>query len=344
MSFEKGLFDGFETYTLKNKNGMEVTILSIGASVISALVPDRDGKKRDVVLGYGSAKGYLNTDAYFGAVCGRFAFRIADASVEISGKEYKLTCNEGNYTIHGGSENPCAMTEFDYKSNTDNSVTLTRFLPDGENGFPGNMTIDVTYTLSDENGIRISYFATSDKDTVINLSNHTYFNLDGHASGSVEGHIMTMNADTFAPIDENIMFYGKVVPVTPVFDFRKPKEIGRDINSGDHQLELAGGYDHAWTVRTNGKTPVACTEVYCPESGINLTVKTNSPIVHLYTGNYLPGNNTAGKDGTVYVKRGGFCLETGFYSNCVKFPELGMGFLKKDEVFDYETEFKFDVK
>lgn len=345
MSFEKGNYGGYELFTLKNKNGMQADILSVGASIVNLIVPDKDGKFRDVMLGYANGEDYRKPGPNHGAVCGRVANRIENAEFEMNGKIYKTSVNmNGQHTIHGGGEEQLARRVFTLKASTDNSVTLTCLLPDGENGFPGNMTVDVTYTLSDENGLKISYLASADADTVINLTNHAYFNLRGHASGDVHDHIMTMYADTYAPQNDNKMVFGALHPLPEEFDFRAPKAFGVDIDKDHKQLGLAGGYDHAWTVRNDGKNMVKCTEVYCPESGINMSVLTNSPTILLYTGNGLPGVDYPAKDGATYARRGAFCLETGFYPNCLKFPQFNQGFLKLGEVFDYETEYVFDVK
>ena len=345
MSFEKGMYGNLELFTLKNKNGMQADIISVGASIVNLFVPDKDGKVRDVVLGYANGEDYLKPGPNHGAVCGRVANRIENAEFELNGKTIKVPANmKGIHMLHGGADEPLARRIFTEKEHTENSVTLTALLPDGENGFPGNMTVDVKYTLSDDNGLKLSYIASCDADTVINLTNHAYFNLRGHAAGSIHDHIMTMYADTYAPQAPHGMVYGVLHPLPEEFDFRAPKEIGRDIDNDHEQLKLAGGYDHAWTVRNNGRELVTCTEVYCPESGINMTVKTNSPTVLLYTGNSLPGVDYPAKDGATYERRGALCLETGFYPNCLKFPQFMQGYLKKSEVFDYETEYVFDVK
>ncbi|MBQ8004508.1 MAG: galactose mutarotase [Oscillospiraceae bacterium] len=345
MSFEKGMYGSLELFTLKNKNGMQVDIISAGASIVNLLVPDKDGKVRDVVLGYANGEDYLKPGPNHGAVCGRVANRIENAEFELNGRTIKVPANmKGIHMLHGGADEPLARRIFTEKAHTENSVTITALLPDGENGFPGNMTVDVTYTLSDGNGLKLSYIASCDADTVINLTNHAYFNLRGHASGNIHDHIMTMYADTYAPQAPHGMVYGVLHPLPEEFDFRAPKAIGKDIDNDHEQLKLAGGYDHAWTVRNNGRELVTCTEVYCPESGINMTVKTNSPTVLLYTGNSLPGVDYPAKDGAVYERRGALCLETGFYPNCLKFPQFMQGYLKKGEVFDYETEYVFDVK
>lgn len=345
MSFEKGMYANLESFTLTNKKGMKVTLVSAGASILNLFVPDKDGKVRDVVLGYANGEDYLKPGPCHGAVCGRVANRIENAEFQLNGKTIKVPANmEGKHMLHGGEDEPLSRRIFTEKGHTENSVTLTACLPDGENGFPGNMTVDVKYTLSDDNGLKLSYIASCDEDTVINLTNHAYFNLSGHAAGSIHDHIMTMYADTYAPQAANGMVYGALHPLPEELDFRTPKAIGRDIDNDHEQLKLAAGYDHAWTVRNNGRELVICTEVYCPESGINMTVKTNSPTVLLYTGNFLPGCDYPAKDGAVYERRGALCLETGFYPNCLKFPQFMQGYLKCGEVFDYETEYVFDVK
>ena len=345
MSFEKGNYGTLELFTLKNKNGMVARILSAGASIVDLLVPDKNGNLRDVVLGYANGEDYLKPGPKHGAVCGRVANRIENAEFELNGKLYKLPPNfKDVHMIHGGADKPLAHRTFDLKANTENSVTLTTLLADGENGFPGNMTVDVTYTLSDDNGLKISYLASADADTVINLTNHAYFNLRGHDAGCIHDHILTMYADTYAPQGDNGMVYGALHLLPEEFDFRSPKAIGKDIDRDHKQLALARGYDHAWTVRNDGKNLVTCTEVYCPESGITMAVKTNSPTVLLYTGNGLPGVDYPAKGGATYESRGAFCLETGFYPNCLKCPEFNQGYLKCGEVFDYETEYVFGVK
>ena len=337
-----GSIGGKEVYsfTLTNKNGTTAEILNYGGIVRKLIY-----KGVDVVLGRDSIEEYQNNEGYFAALIGRNSNRIAGAQFELNGKTYKLFANDGRNNLHGGKDGfDKKIWEAEMTDGDEPSLVLTTSAFDGEEGFPGNVSVKVTYTLTADNALVIHYEGQSDADTVLNMTNHAYFNLRGHAAGSIHDHIMTMYADTYAPQAPHGMVYGVLHPLPEEFDFRAPKEIGRDIDNDHEQLKLAGGYDHAWTVRNNGRELVTCTEVYCPESGINMTVKTNSPTVLLYTGNSLPGVDYPAKDGATYGRRGALCLETGFYPNCLKFPQFMQGYLKKGEIFDYETEYVFDVK
>lgn len=337
-------FGPLKLYTISNSKGTTAKITTAGAAIVSLFVEDKNGDMRDIVLGYRDGESYLLPGPNHGAVCGRVANRIENAEITVGGKYYKLPVNyNGSHMLHGGPK-PLAQKVFDVVSASDNEITLRAFLPDGENGFPGNMTVDVTYTMTEENGIRIHYIASCDADTVINLTNHAYFNLRGHAAGNIEDHVLTMHADTFAPLKENFMVYGALIPVSKEFDFRSPMRIGEHVNDDHPQLKITGGYDHAWTVRNEGRKLVNCTEVYCPESGIYMKVNTNSPTILLYTGNSLPGVEYPAKDGAVYKKRDAFCLETGFYPNALKFPQFNQGYLNRGETFDYTTEYVFGIK
>lgn len=345
MSFKKEGFGSCELYTLTNARGTTAKITNIGAAIVSLFVRDRNDELRDVVLGYENAEDYLKPGPNHGAVCGRVANRIEDAVFTLNGREYKLKPNfQERHVLHGGFE-PLSQRVFSLEASGEDYLTLRCFLPDGENGFPGNMTVDVKYTLTEDDTLRIHYIAVCDEDTVINLTNHAYFNLRGHDAGEIHDHIMTIYADTYAPLGENGMVYGALLPVPREFDFRKPMPVGKYIDApGIRQLEIAGGYDHAWTVRNDGDAVVLCADVYCEESGIAMSVGTNSPTVLLYAGNSMPGVDYAGKGGAEYIRRGALCLETGFYPNALRFPEFGQGYLKKGETFDYTTEYSFSVK
>ncbi len=345
MSVKKETVKDLEVYTITTSDGSYARVTNIGACILNLVVPNKKGEMVDVLLGYENLDDYKVPGSNHGAVCGRFANRIEDARFTIGDKEYILEPNYNEiHMLHGG-HNPISRRMFTLVAETENSITLRTLLPDGENGFPGNMTVDVIYTFDENKCLSLHYIASCDADSVVSLTNHAYFNLNGHRSGNVHEHIMQINADTYAPLKENFMVYGTLLPVDSVFDFRTPKKIGRDIETpGNRQLEIAGGYDHAWTVRNDGKNLVNCANVYSEESGIHMAVDTNSPTVLVYTGNKLPGFEFEVKGGGRYVKRGGVCLETGFYPNALRFPEFGQGYIKKGEVFDYTTTYTFSVK
>ena len=328
-------------FTLTNKNGLETRITTYGGIVVSLKTPDRSGALADIVLGFDSLDGYLAApNPFFGALVGRYANRIAHARFALNGVEYKLEKNNGENSLHGGSRG------FDKRVWTarelpDGGLELTYLSKDGEEGFPGSLMVRATYHLTDANELRIDYAATTDKPTVVNLTNHSYFNLKGQGSGDVLSHVVTFNADRFTPVDAGLIPTGEVRPVagTP-FDFRKPASIGSRIDQNDEQLKLGRGYDHNFVInRAAGSGPILAARVEEPSSGRVLEVLTTEPGVQFYTANGL--GNLHGKSGAVYGRRAGFCLETQHFPdspNQLKFPSTE---LQPSRKFQSTTVFRF---
>ncbi|OLC98071.1 MAG: galactose-1-epimerase [Acidobacteria bacterium] len=337
-----------DLYLLKNKNGVEVAITTYGGAVVSLKVSDRNGKLGDVVLGYDSLEGYENDKAYLGAIVGRYANRIAHAQFILDGKTYTLAKNNGENSLHGGIKgfNKKVWTAKAIPGKYDQSLELSYLSKDGEEGFPGNLKVTVTYMLMDSNKLRIEYSATTDKKTVVNLTNHSYFNLAGPGSGDILGHILQIEADKFTPVDSNLIPTGELRDVagTP-FDFRKPTAIGGRIDSDDEQIKLGGGYDHNFVLRSwekpSGGTPVA--RVVERKSGRVLEVWTTLPGMQLYTGNFLDGT-TKGKGGIAYTRRSAFCLETQYYPNSPNQPKFPSPVLRPGEHYHAMTLYKFSVE
>jgi aldose 1-epimerase len=323
------------TYTLKNKN-VEARITTYGGRLVSLRAPDRNGAIADVVLGFDSLAGYLaNPAPFFGALIGRYANRIGGARFTLNGAEYKLEKNDGANSLHGGSHG-FDKAVWTARELTDGGLELTYLSKDTEEGYPGSLTATAIYHLTDAAELRIDYAATTDKTTVVNLTNHTYFNLKGT---DVLGHLMTLNADRFTPVDAGLIPTGELRPVngTP-FDFRKPTAIGARIGQNDEQLKLAKGYDHNWVLNGSGLRLAAHVEE--PTTGRVLEVRTTEPGVQFYTGNFLDGSIT-GKGGTVYARRSGFCLETQHFPDSPNHPKFPSTVLKPGSEFHSTTIFKF---
>ncbi len=324
-------------YTLENKAGMKVRVTDYGAALVSIVVPDRAGTMRDILLGFDNVTGYENHTAYFGAVVGRNANRIADARVTIQGTVYQLDQNDHENNLHSGS-NGIDKKIWQVKDYTQQTITLTCTSADLEQGFPGNMEIAVTYNLTDDNALEIHYKAVSDQDTVANFTNHAYFNLGGHDSGNILNQELSIHASCFTPVkDAKAIPTGKIVSVekTPM-DFRKAKKIGRDINCGDTQLAYGGGYDHNYVLdKTEEGMYVCMAEAYSDDTGIAMRAYTDRPCVQLYTGNFIGRQN--GKQGAVYDDRHGFCLEAQVTPNA---PAL----LKAGEAYAARTSYQFYLK
>lgn len=335
--------NGTALYTLTNTNGMEVCITNYGGRIVSVMVPDRDGKFRDVVLGYDNISDYMNTDNNFGAAIGRYANRINQGRIVIDGTEYQLPQNNYGHCLHGGPEGWFSKV-FKAEQPDGRTLRLTLDSPDGEAGFPGNVKAAVTYTLSDDNSLRIDYTAETDKATVINMTNHSYFNLSGNPAVPATDHIMYINADSFTPVDSTFMTTGEIVPVagTPM-DFTVPKEIGRDIDADYIQLKNGLGYDHNWVLNTAGNDSEVAASLYSPASGILLEVLTNEPGIQVYTGNFLDGSLT-GKKGIAYGHRASVCLETQHYPDTPNKPEWPSVLLRPGEKYHSICTFRFSVK
>ena len=341
-SFGK-LADGtaVDLYTLKSSS-VEVGLITYGARIVSIKTADRAGKVADVALGYSSIDGYVaDTKTYVGSVVGRYGNRIAAGKFSLDGKQYTIPLNNGANTLHGGT------TGFDKKvwaaKEIPAGVEFTVVSPDGDMGYPGALTAHVKYTLVGD-ALHIDYTATTDKDTVLNLTNHAYFNLSGESSGLILGEDMMIPADHYTPVDSGLIPTGELAPVagTP-FDFRKSTEIGKRINDDNAQLKLGGGYDHNWVL--NGKMGELhlAARVYDPATGRVLTVTTTEPGVQFYSGNSIPGTYQ-GKGGVVYVKNAGFCLETQHFPDSPNHPAFPTTVLKPGHTMHSTTIFAFTVE
>lgn len=332
-----------EIYTLTNKNGAEARIMTYGATVVSLRVPDRDGHLADVVLGYDGLDGYVKRGNYFGCIVGRYGNRIGEARFSLDGKEYCLAKNDGPNTLHGGNR---GFDKYPWSAREagPQSLELSMLSPDGDEGYPGALSVTVTYTLSDQNELRIEYSATTDKPTVVNLTNHSYFNLAGQGSGDVLGHVVTILSGRFTPVSATLIPTGELKPVagTP-FDFRQPHAIGERIGNDDQQLKYGNGYDHNWVLDRSGASPSLAARAEEPKSGRVMEVYTTEPAMQLYTGNFLDGTIT-GKGGNVYGSRHAFCMETQHYPDAPNQPEFPSTTLKPGERYQTTTIYKFAVK
>lgn len=336
--------EAINLYTITNKNGVKVNIANFGAAVQSLLVPDKDRNYADVVLGYDSLQGYEHDDFYIGTVVGRYANRIAGGNVEIDGKKYQITTKEGGFHHHGGKVGfNKKIWEARFFADSDSvGVQLTYLSVDGEEGFPGNLITTVTYTLNNANQFMVEYKAVTDKTTILNLTQHTYFNLAGHNSGSILGHELMLPYQYYLPVNAMQVPKGDAENVkgTP-FDFTHFKTIGRDINVANKQLELSKGYDHSWVVKSERSNElVLAAKVFEPESGRKLNVYTTEPAIHLYTGNFLDGS--PGKGNSPYNFREGFCLETQNYPDSPNHPDFPSSVLNPGDTFRSKTVFEFD--
>lgn len=344
QSFEKTIFQkNTHLFVLRNTNGAYLALTDYGARVVSILIPDKYGNLTDVALGYNNIDSYLNSaEPYFGATIGRYANRIANGQFELNGKKYILTKNNNSNSLHGGPEGFHHKVWDRRLSFQRNTIDFYLFSPDGEEGFPGDLRVHVNYTLTDDNEIIITYRAQANKDTILNLTNHTYFNLNGEGKESILNHKLKINSPSYLPINNNMIPLGaKEFVHNTAFDFRKYKAIGKDIGSSDEQLKIANGYDHTYINTLNISSAIA--EVFSSKSGILMEVFTSEPGVQLYTGNFLESKEN-GKSGTPYDQYSGFCLETQHYPdspNQVNFPST---ILKKDEEFHSKTIYKFSLK
>ncbi len=343
-------FDQIRLYTLRNASGMVVKITNYGAIVTSIIVPDRNGGFDDVALGYNDVQDYINAvdKPYFGAIVGRYGNRIAKGSFTVDGETYSLAINNSPNHLHGGviGYDKVVWTAFPTAGDGWQGLTLTYLSKDKEEGYPGNLSIRVTYKLTDSNELSMDYHATTDKATPINLTQHTYFNLKGEGNGDILGHELMLNASHYTPVDATLIPTGEIAPVagTP-FDFTKAKPIGRDIGKQHQQLEYGLGFDHNWVV--NGKAQTGqlrlAARVHEPITGRVLEVLTDEPGVQFYCGNFLDGR-LRGKAGKQYVHRGGFCLETQHYPDSPNQPNFPSCILRPGETYQTTTVFKFSTR
>lgn len=353
MNIEKADFgktnDGqaVEIYTLTNSNGMEARVMTYGGTLVSLKVPDRQGKPGDILLGHDSLEGYLNreTHPYFGSLVGRYGNRIARGKFSIDGTEYSLATNNNENHLHGGD------IGFDQKiwqakpikQGSAVSLELSLTSPDGDEGYPGKLSMTVVYQLTNDNALKIDYRATTDQPTLCNLTNHSYFNFTG-AQRDILAHELMINADYMTPVDAGLITTGEFKPVagTP-FDFRKAKAIGKEIDADDEQIAYGPGYDHNWVLNKRGKEMSLAAEVYEPTTGRVMQVHTNEPGLQFYAGNFLDGR-FAGKGGTVYQQRFGFCLETQHYPDSPNKLQWPTTVLRPGETYQTSTVFRFSTR
>ncbi len=333
-------------YTLKNSSGMEAQITNYGGIIVRLLVPDRSGRIDDVVLGYDSLADYIKDNPYFGCIAGRYANRIAAGKFSLNGKEYTLARNNGPNHLHGGNKGFDKMVwePAEDKEKNGQSLTLSYLSKDGEEGYPGNLSVKVKYTVTDQNELKIQYSATTDSPTVVNLTQHSYFNLAGAGKGDILSEELMINADRFTPVDSTLIPTGELREVrgTPM-DFTRPTAIGARIDSNDEQLHFGRGYDHNFVLRREGRGLVLAARVYDPGTGRLMEVSTTEPGVQFYSGNFLDGHNI-GKGGRSYKHRYGFCLETQHFPDSPNHPSFPSVMLKPGEVHTSTTVYKFSVR
>ena len=342
--------DGKEVdlYTLTNAHGMKAKIITYGGIITELDAPDRDGKMGDVVLGFDNLKSYLAGSPYFGALIGRVANRIAKGRFTLDGKEYKLFINNGPNALHGGEKGFDKVVWKAEPANTQDgpALKLTYLSPSGEEGYPGNLTVHVTYTLTNDNELRIDYSATTDKATPVNLTNHSYFNLGGPGSGDILGHEVMIAADKYTPVDATMIPTGEIKPLrgTPL-DFRKPTTIGARIDElkPDAATANPGGYDHNYVLRGGDKEPALAASVHDPKTGRTMEVYTTEPGLQFYTGNFLDGT-LKGKNGVVYKKHQAFCMEADHFPDSVNHPDFPSTILEPGKTYTQTTVYKFSAK
>lgn len=331
---------GVDLFTLSNSHGMKVAVTNYGAIVVSLFVPDRNGNVDDIVLGYETLDEYIENSPYFGAIVGRYGNRIAKGKFELTGRVYQLALNDGNNHLHGGIKgfDKVVWDAEPVEENDAVGVKLTYLSKDGEEGYPGNLSCTVTYLLTEQNELKVIYSATTDKDTPVNLTHHSYFNLAGQGERDILEHELLLNADKFTPVDSELIPTGELKPVegTPM-DFTVPKTIGKDINN------VEGGYDHNFVVNNGSGSSVLAAQVYEPTTGRVMEIYTTEPGIQFYSGNFLDGTIT-GKDGRVYEKHFGFCLETQHFPDSPNKPQFPSTILRPGETYTQETVHKFYAK
>ena len=336
-------FIAVDLYTLTNRNGVSARIINYGGIVVSLNMPDRSGQLGDVVLGYDALDDYLKANPYFGAIIGRYGNRIANGKFSLNGVEYTLPRNDGPNSLHGGAKgfHTVVWQARPIDNPDDPALELTYLSQDGEEGYPGNLPVTVVYTLTHLNELRVDYTATTDKDTVVNLTHHSYFNLAGAGNGDILGHELMIKADRFTPVDETLIPTGELRPVagTP-FDFTRPIAIGARIEQDDEQLNFGLGYDHNWALNNSDGSLALAARVYEPTGGRVMEVWTTEPGLQFYSGNFLDGTHI-GKGGQAYGRRMGFCLEAQHFPDSPNHPEFPSTVLKAGETYTSTTVYKF---
>jgi aldose 1-epimerase len=335
-----------EVYTLTNGRGMQVRAITYGAIILAIRVPDRSGRLEDVTLGYDSLQGYLTTSPYFGAVVGRYANRIARGRFTLEGRTYQLATNNGPNHLHGGVKgfDKLVWGAESFQRGGTVGVKFGLISPDGDEGYPGTLRVHVTYTLTPRNELVVDYAATTDRPTPVNLSQHSYFNLAGEGDGDILGHVLTINADRFTPVDSTLIPTGELASVagTP-FDFRTPTAIGARIGQADPQLKYGKGYDHNFVLKRSGPGLVHAVHVLEPKSGRTLDISTTEPGVQFYSGNFLDGTIT-GKSGQVYRHRSGLVLETQHFPDSPNHPRFPSTILRPGQEYRSRTVFAFGAE
>lgn len=333
-------------YTLTNSAGSETKIITYGGTVVSLKVPDKNGKMGDVVLGFDSVADYEKQASYIGALIGRYGNRIAKGKFTLNGSEYTLAKNNGENHLHGGPKgfDKVVWSARPFIDADGANLELKYLSRDGEEGYPGNLTVKAVYTLTEQNELKITYSATTDKDTVVNLTHHSYFNLAGAGKGDILDHRLTINADRFTPTDSGSIPTGELrnVKGTP-FDFTIPTTIRARIDQADEQLKFGAGYDQNWVLNKTGNEPSLAATVYEPTSGRVMEVFTTEPGMQFYSGNYLDGA-IAGKSGQKYPKRSGFCLEAQHFPDSPNQPAFPSTTLKPGQTYTQTTIYKFSVR
>lgn len=335
-----------ELYTLKNANGVEMDVITYGGRITSLKVPNKDGKLENVILGFDTIEDYQNDNPFFGALIGRYGNRIAKGKFTLNGEEFTLATNDGSNHLHGGVNgfDRVVWTAKPIEGLEDSSLQLVYRSKDGEEGYPGNLKVTVTYTLTKDNAVEVTYEATTDKTTVVNLTQHAYFNLTGDFSKDILNHDVVINADAFLPVDETLIPTGEIRKVegTP-FNFNSSKKIGEDINADNEQLKRGKGYDHCWVLNGEKGDMRFVASAYDETSGRFMEIFTEEPAIQFYTGNFLDGTLPMVNGGT-YAHRTGFCLETQHYPDSPNQDNFPSTVLNPGETYKTKTTFKFSTK
>ncbi|MFC4094949.1 aldose epimerase family protein [Euzebyella saccharophila] len=333
-------------YVMTNKNGMQVDVISYGGRIISLKVPDKSNNLENVTLGFDNIEDYLNENPFFGALIGRYGNRIAKGQFSIDNTKHTLAANDGENHLHGGNVgfDKVNWSVRAIESSNESKLELHYLSKDDEEGYPGSLDVTVVYTLNNDNELEVEYKAKTDKPTVVNLTQHAYFNLTGNFSNTILNHEVTLHADAFLPVDSGLIPTGEIKGVagTP-FDFTRPKPIGKDIQADNQQLKLGGGYDHCWVLNGKKGHLRKVASAYDPSSGRVMEVSTTEPAIQFYTGNFLDGSLQNPKGGA-YGHRSGFCLETQHYPNSPNQPEFPSTRLNPGEIYNTKTVFKFSTK
>lgn len=346
LESDYGIIDNqiIKSYTITNKNNLKMQIITYGGVITSIWVPDKQGKFDDIVLGYDNLSDYQKGDKFFGALIGRCGNRIRNSKFILNNKEYVLQANDGKNHLHGGDNGfHTAIWKGDILNNKDNTIRLTYLSKDMEEGYPGNLRVSVEYSLTDNDELVINYSAISDKDTICNLTNHSYFNLSGHDSGNILNHKLMINASKFTPNDSESIPTGDIEDVadTPM-DFRKLKRIGEDIYADYEQIKFGNGYDHNWLLDSKGNENILSAKLVDEASGRAMDMYTTNVGVQIYSGNFLDGSDI-GKDNILYEKRSGVCLETQFVPNAINDSRFESPIIKANKEYKQTTIYKFYI-